>query len=103
MLANEDIIKKVKSWLLLQFLLKIRHFSGFLHSFFVYIHPYMDGNGRIARFLMNTQFISGGYDWTIIPVEKRAVYMAALEKASVQGNITDFTLFLASLISGESK
>jgi len=29
--------------------------------------------------------------------------MAALEKASVQGDITDFTLFLASLISGESK
>jgi len=68
------------------------------HFFFVYIHPYMDGNGRIGRFLMNTQLISGGYDWTIIPVEKRTVYMAALEKASVQGDITDFTLFIASLI-----
>lgn len=71
------------------------------HFFFVYIHPYMDGNGRIARFLMNTQLISGGYDWTIIPVEKRAVYMAALEKASVQSDITDFTLFIRSLIPGE--
>jgi Fic family protein len=68
------------------------------HFFFVYIHPYMDGNGRIARFLMNTQLISGGYDWTIVPVERRAEYMAALEKASVQGDITDFTLFIASLI-----
>lgn len=68
------------------------------HFFFVYIHPYMDGNGRIARFLMNTQLISGGYDWTIIPVERRAEYMAALERASVYGDITDFTLFVASLI-----
>lgn len=72
------------------------------HFFFVYIHPYMDGNGRIARFLMNTQLISGGYDWTIIPVERRAGYMAALEKASVQGDVADFTLFIASLIPLES-
>lgn len=68
------------------------------HFFFVYIHPYMDGNGRIARFLMNTQFISGGYDWTIIPVERRAEYMAALEQASVKEDITDFVKFLASLM-----
>lgn len=68
------------------------------HFFFVYIHPYMDGNGRIARFLMNTMLISGGYNWTIIPIEKRQEYMKALEKASVNENITDFTLFLASLI-----
>jgi Fic family protein len=68
------------------------------HFIFVYIHPYMDGNGRIARFLMNTMLISGGYDWTIIPVERRQEYMAALENASVNENITDFTLFLRSLV-----
>lgn len=67
------------------------------HFFFVYIHPYMDGNGRIARFLINTQFISGGYDWTIIPVERRAEYMAALEQASTKEDITDFVKFMASL------
>ncbi|WP_165025740.1 Fic family protein [Dysgonomonas sp. ZJ279] len=68
------------------------------HFIFVYIHPYMDGNGRIGRFLMNTMLISGGYDWTIIPVERRLEYMAALEKASVNEDISDFTLFLASLV-----
>jgi hypothetical protein len=67
------------------------------HFIFVYIHPYMDGNGRIARFLMNAMLISGGYNWTIIPVERRQEYMTALEKASVNEDITDFTLFLASL------
>ena len=68
------------------------------HFFFVFIHPYMDGNGRIARFLMNTMLISGGYEWTVIPVERRAEYMVSLEKASAQGDVRDFTLFLASLI-----
>jgi Fic family protein len=68
------------------------------HFIFACIHPYMDGYGRIARFLMNTMLISGGYGWTIIPVEKRQEYMAALEKASVNEDITDFTVFLASLV-----
>lgn len=68
------------------------------HFFFVYIHPYMDGNGRIARFLMNTQFISGGYDWTIIPLERREEYMAALEKASAKEDISAFVSFIASLV-----
>jgi len=73
------------------------------HFVFVYIHPYMDGNGRIARFLMNTMLISGGYDWTIIPVDRRQEYMTALEKASVDGDITDFTLFLVSLVRSKEK
>ncbi len=68
------------------------------HFFFVYIHPYMDGNGRIARFLMNTQLISGGYNWTVIPVESRDEYMEAIEKASVRGDISDFAQFITSLL-----
>jgi hypothetical protein len=68
------------------------------HFIFVYIHPYMDGNGRIGRFLMNAMLISGGYEWTVIPVERRPEYMIALEKASVEGDITDFTNFIGSLI-----
>lgn len=34
------------------------------HFMFVYIHPYMDGNGRIGRFLMNVMLAAGGYPWT---------------------------------------
>jgi len=68
------------------------------HFIFVYIHPYMDGNGRIGRFLMNAMLISGGYEWTVIPVERRPEYMKALEKASVKGDITGFTNFIGSLI-----
>ena len=53
------------------------------HFIFVYIHPYLDGNGRIGRFLMNAMLASGGYPWTVIPVEERKIYMSSLEKASV--------------------
>jgi len=67
------------------------------HFAFVYIHPYMDGNGRIGRFLMNAMMAAGGYSWTIVPVERRAEYMAALESASVGQSIKPFAQFLASL------
>lgn len=69
------------------------------HFFFVYIHPYRDGNGRIARFLMNVMLAAGGYSWLVIPVETRAQYFAALEAASTQQNIKPFTQFLAKLMS----
>jgi hypothetical protein len=41
------------------------------HWLFGYIHPYPDGNGRVARFLMNAMLASGGYPWTVIRVEDR--------------------------------
>jgi hypothetical protein len=65
------------------------------HFVFVFIHPYADGNGRIGRFLMNLMLASGGYDWTVIRVDRRKAYMAALERASVHGDISDFTRFIA--------
>ena len=68
------------------------------HFFFVYIHPYMDGNGRMGRFLMNVMLAGGGYPWTVIPIERRDDYMQALEQASVHQNIEPFTALLAGLV-----
>lgn len=68
------------------------------HFFFVYIHPYMDGNGRIGRFLMNVMLAAGGYPWTVVPLERRDAYMAALEEASVRQNIAPCADFLAQLV-----
>lgn len=68
------------------------------HFVFVYIHPYMDGNGRMGRFLMNAMLASGGYTWTVIPVERRVEYMQALEKASVGQDIEPFAKFLGWLV-----
>ena len=68
------------------------------HFNFVYIHPYVDGNGRMGRFLTNVLLASGGYPWTVVPIERRDAYMAALEHASVRQNIVPFAKFLAQLV-----
>lgn len=64
------------------------------HFFFVYIHPYFDGNGRIARFIMNVLFAAAGIPWQVIEIERRTDYFKALEKASTDGDILPFALFL---------
>ncbi len=69
------------------------------HFIFVYIHPYFDGNGRMARFLMNVMLASGNYPWTVIKLDKREQYMSALEKASVGNDITNFAKFIGEQVS----
>jgi hypothetical protein len=68
------------------------------HFIFVYLHPYKDGNGRIGRFLMNVMLASGGYPWTVISLANRNKYMEALEKASVEQDISAFVEFLTKLL-----
>lgn len=68
------------------------------HFAFVYVHPYMDGNGRIGRFLMNAMLASGGYPWTVVPLDRRDDYMAALESASVKQDIRPFAAFVGELV-----
>ncbi len=48
---------------------------------------------------MNTMLSTGGYSWTIVPLERRDAYMQALEKASIEGDIADFTKLIADLLS----
>lgn len=64
------------------------------HYFFVFIHPYMDGNGRIGRFLMNALLASGGYPWTVIRVDNRNQYISILEKTHGQFDLAAFTEFI---------
>ena len=68
------------------------------HWFFGYIHPYSDGNGRMARFLMNAMLASGGYPWTVIRVEDRDTYLRALESASVDMDVAPFATFVAQRV-----
>ncbi len=63
-----------------------------------YVHPYPDGNGRIARFLMNAMLASGGYPWTVVRFEHRAAYLAALDHASVDADIRPFAEFIAACL-----
>ena len=71
------------------------------HFVFVFTHPYMDGNGRMGRFLMNAMLASGGYPWTVIELARRTEYMKALDEASAKGNITPFARFVASSMRHE--
>jgi Fic family protein len=65
------------------------------HWLIGYVHPFPDGNGRIARFVMNTLLAAGGYPWTIIQVDDRDEYLAALETASVGSDVRPFARFVA--------
>lgn len=73
------------------------------HFFFVYIHPYMDGNGRLGRFIMNSMLVPGGYVWTIVPLPRRKDYMAALEQASSYRNIRPLAEFFGELVREQTK
>ncbi|CDZ27784.1 Hypothetical protein NGAL_HAMBI1146_42560 [Neorhizobium galegae bv. officinalis] len=65
---------------------------------FTYIHPFPDGNGRTARFLMNALLAECGAPWTVIPVARRDEYMNALEEASQHENIVPLTNFVSELV-----
>ena len=68
------------------------------HWMFGYIHPYPDGNGRMARFLMNTMLASGGYPWTVIRIKDRNTYLRALDSASIDMEINPFSTFVAKRV-----
>lgn len=68
------------------------------HWLFGYIHPYPDRSGRMARFVMNAMLASGGYPWTVIRAEDRNGYLAALESASVDQDISPFACFVAERV-----
>jgi hypothetical protein len=68
------------------------------HWLFGYVHPFPDGNGRMARFVMNAMLASGGYPWTVIRVEDRNAYLSALDRASIDMDIGPFTAFVAERV-----
>jgi len=73
------------------------------HFFFVYVHPYFDGNGRMGRFLMNLMVASGGWRWTLVTLDTRDAYMSALEQASVHRDIVPFTRYLAARLAASAQ
>ena len=68
------------------------------HFVFVFIHPYMDGNGRLARFILNLMLSCGGWPWTVVTLEARKDYMDALEDASVRQDIVQFTALIDGFV-----
>ncbi|WP_303966543.1 Fic family protein [Sporosarcina ureae] len=60
--------------------------AAILHSKFVNIHPFTDGNGRTARLLLNLELVRSGYLPVIIETERRFEYYALLDRAAVTGD-----------------
>ncbi len=56
-------------------------FAALVHQKFVFIHPFIDGNGRVARLLMNLSLLRNEYNIALIPAILRHEYIAALERA----------------------
>lgn len=64
--------------------------GSMLHVIFVGIHPFIDGNGRTARLLLNLELMKAGYPPVIIRVENRLDYYNALDKAHTTEDYKDF-------------
>lgn len=67
-----------------------------LHQRFVYIHPFVDGNGRVARLLMNLALLRNRYTIAIIPAILRHEYIYSLETAHTRPEV--FTDFIADRV-----
>jgi len=76
-------------------------FAAQLHKRFVFIHPFIDGNGRISRLLMNTSLIQDGYMLAVIPPVLRQEYISLLERAHKDDR--PFTDFIAERVLESEK
>lgn len=66
-----------------------------LHLEFVTVHPFLDGNGRLGRLLMNYALLGAGYPWVTIRSDEKRPYFQALERAQVDGEVETLGEFLA--------
>ena len=77
-------------------------YAAMVHIIFVNIHPFADGNGRVARLLMNLALLQSGYNIVVIPPVVRADYISALQKTN-SGNNTEFINFISEMVLESQK
>lgn len=69
--------------------------AALLHGELVKIHPFIDGNGRTSRLIMNMDLMKSGYVPVIIKKENRLKYYEVLDKAHTTNDYTDFIKLIA--------
>ena len=72
--------------------------TSFLHPRFVEIHPFSDGNCRVARLLMNLYLIARYYPPVVLKNEERGQYYKSLKTADA-GNLTPFANFIVKTVN----
>lgn len=77
-------------------------YAAMVHIIFVNIHPFADGNGRVARLLMNLALLQSGYNIVVIPPVVRADYISAIQKTN-NGNNTEFINFISEMVLESQK
>lgn len=65
------------------------------HYRFIRIHPFDDGNGRMARLLMNMILIKHGYTVAVVSIEERDQYIGMLEQADKTEDLAEFIAYIA--------
>lgn len=78
-------------------------FAAWLHERFVSIHPFIDGNGRCARLLMNLALLQAGYNIITIPPVVRNDYICALQEAQLNNNSQPFVNFISEMVLESQK
>jgi Fic family protein len=74
--------------------LHVIELAAMAHYKFVYIHPFIDGNGRTGRLLMNLIFMRSGFPPVLIKFQQRLIYYAHLDQANT-GHIRPLIRFIA--------
>jgi Fic family protein len=75
-------------------------FAAQVHERIATIHPFIDGNGRTARLIMNLSLLQNGYTITNISgdTESRIAYYDALERCNIDEDKIDFFLLIAKYV-----
>ena len=93
-----DLMKEFLLWLVKQNNLHPIELAAEAHYRLVTIHPFIDGNGRTARLLMNMILLIKGYPPAIIRIRDRLAYISSLEKAQLGGSKDDYWQLIAKAV-----